>query len=68
MFWVGAVLRRRVIRGRKRMGVLRSPGEGEGATMGTGTHPASVATAAILRTSLRPGFAYTRAYRISSIV
>src|SRR5260221_3705490 len=54
MFCVGAVLRRRVIRGRERMDVLRSAGEVEGATMGSGTHPASVANAATLRTLLRP--------------
>src|ERR1019366_2481744 len=56
MFCVGAVLSRRVIRGRERMGLLLSAGEREvreGATMGTGTHPASVANAASWRTLLR---------------
>src|SRR4051812_9944849 len=50
MFWVGAVCRRSVIRGRDRMAALLSAGE---AARGTRAHPASVASAASLRTSLR---------------
>src|SRR6266446_6954083 len=53
MFCVGAVFRRSVIRGRDRMTVLRSAGDGEEAARGTCAHPASVANAASLRTSLR---------------
>src|SRR5450432_1039777 len=64
MFCVGAVLSRRVIRGRERMEVLlsaraRERDGGDGASMDAGTHPASVANAASWRTLLRR--AYTRA-------
>src|SRR6266446_7372615 len=55
MFCVGPVLRRSDIRGRERMTVLLSEDDGEGAASGTGAHPASVANAASLRTSLRRG-------------
>src|SRR5438445_2371908 len=56
MFWVDAVFRRRVMRGRESIEFLRSLGEGAGVTMGAGTHPASVANEAILRTLLRPPY------------
>src|SRR5207245_1418322 len=50
---VGAVFRRSVIRGRDRMAVFLSAGGGEEAARGRWAHPASVANAASLRTSLR---------------
>src|SRR5438552_5071733 len=53
MFCVGAVFRRSGIRGRDRMAVFLSAGDGEEAARGTCAHPASVAKAASLRTSLR---------------
>jgi hypothetical protein len=53
-FCVGAVLSRSDIRGRVRMAVLLSADDGEGATSGPGVHPAKVAKAASLRTSLCP--------------
>src|SRR5262245_9874326 len=53
MFCAGAVFRRSVIRGRDRMAVFLSAGDGEGAVRGTCAPPASAANAASLRTSLR---------------
>src|SRR5712691_8763158 len=53
MFCVGAVFRRRVIKGRDRMAVLLSAGDGKEAARGLCAHPASVTNAASLRTSLR---------------
>jgi len=60
MFWVGAVLRRRVIRGRKRMGVLRSPVRERGPRWVRERIRRASQPRRFLRTSFVPGFAYTR--------